>query len=157
MTDRQQACFLWLGFLVMAMMMNACTGARPANLGVQKGQLTPCPASPNCVASDAAADDAHFIAPYRLRLEPAQAWSQLTAVVAALPRTTVVTATEEYLHAECTSLLFRFVDDLELHLRPAARQIAVRSASRSGYSDFGVNRRRVERVRDALRARGVIE
>ncbi|MEZ5584986.1 MAG: DUF1499 domain-containing protein [Candidatus Competibacteraceae bacterium] len=75
----------------------------------------------------------------------------------ALPRTTVVSVTEDHLHAECKSLIFRFVDDLEFHLRPNERRIAVRSASRLGYSDLGANRRRVEQVREALRAQGIIE
>lgn len=65
--------------------------------------------------------------------------------------------TENYLHAECRSTLIGFVDDLELHLRPAARVIAVRSAARIGRSDFGVNRRRVETLRAVLTQRGVLE
>ncbi|MDX1765264.1 MAG: DUF1499 domain-containing protein, partial [bacterium] len=76
---------------------------------------------------------------------------------AALPGTTVVEETTDYLHAECTSALFRFVDDLEFHLRPSTHTLAVRSASRVGYSDLGVNRRRVEKLRKRLRQRGVVE
>jgi uncharacterized protein (DUF1499 family) len=139
---------LLLGFLVMT----ACTSTRPLNLGIQNGRLTSCPASPNCVSSDAAADDTHFIAPYRLQTQAAAGWSRLAKVVSSLPRTTVVSVTEDYLHAECKSLIFRFVDDLEFHLRPDESLIAVRSGSRLGYSDLGVNRRRVEQIRDALRA-----
>lgn len=144
-------------FLVMSILMNACTGTRPANLGVQEDRLAPCPASPNCVSSDAAADSSHFVEPYQLKSDPAEGWSQLVEVVKALPRTTVVTVTEDYLHAECKSLMLRFVDDLEFHWRSAEGRIAVRSASRLGYSDFSVNRRRVEQVRDALREQDVIE
>ncbi len=58
--------------------------------------------------------------------------------------------TDDYLHAECSSAVFGFVDDLELHLRPAEKLIAVRSASRVGHSDFGVNRKRVEQLRSLL-------
>jgi uncharacterized protein (DUF1499 family) len=68
----------------------------------------------------------------------------------------VVEEATNYLHAQCASALFGFVDDLELHLRASANLIAVRSASRVGHSDMGVNRRRVERLRAALRARGVV-
>lgn len=74
-----------------------------------------------------------------------------------MPRTDVVTATDAYLHAECRSPILGFVDDLELSLRPREAQIQVRSASRVGYSDFGVNRRRVEDLRKRLRAAGLIE
>jgi uncharacterized protein (DUF1499 family) len=77
-------------------------------------------------------------------------------VVAALPRTTVIEETANYLHAQCASALFGFIDDLELHLRESDNIVAVRSASRVGYSDLGVNRRRVEGLREALQARGVV-
>jgi len=144
---------LLLGLLVMT----ACSSSRPLNLGIENGRLAPCPASPNCVSSDAAANSGHFIAPYQLQVEPAEAWLQLTSIMKAFPRTSIISMRDDYLHAECKSLIFRFVDDLEFHLRPAERQIAVRSASRLGYSDLGANRRRVEQVREALRAQGVIE
>ena len=64
-----------------------------------------------------------------------------------LPRTTVVTATGTYLHAEFRSAVFRFVDDVEFHADEAAGVIQVRSGSRIGFSDLGVNRRRIEAIR----------
>jgi uncharacterized protein (DUF1499 family) len=67
-----------------------------------------------------------------------------------------VNETPGYLHAECRSALFGFVDDLELHLRVSEGVIAVRSASRLGYSDLGVNRRRVEILRTSLINRGMV-
>jgi uncharacterized protein (DUF1499 family) len=76
--------------------------------------------------------------------------------VSELSRTRIVTETADYLHAECRSALLGFVDDLELHLRPDEGIIAVRSASRLGYSDLGVNRRRVEGLRTSLIERGVL-
>jgi uncharacterized protein (DUF1499 family) len=74
-----------------------------------------------------------------------------------MPRTAIVTETGDYLHAECRSAMLGFVDDLELHLRPGAGIIAVRSASRTGRSDFGVNRSRVEDLRAALIKRGIVK
>jgi uncharacterized protein (DUF1499 family) len=68
----------------------------------------------------------------------------------------IVTDSAGYLHAECESAVFGFVDDLELHLRPDEGVIAVRSASRLGYSDVGANRRRVERLRAMLTRLGVV-
>ena len=73
-----------------------------------------------------------------------------------MPRVRIVTLTDNHLHAECRSALFRFVDDLELELRAESRQIAVRSASRNGSWDVGVNRRRVERLRATLRNQRLI-
>jgi uncharacterized protein (DUF1499 family) len=133
----------------------ACAGQRPAGLGVEGARLAPCPASPNCVSSDAG-DERHAVADLELAAPAPEAWRAAREAVAALPRTRTVAESEGYLHAECRSALFRFVDDLELHLRADAGRIAVRSASRVGRSDLGVNRRRVEDLRAALRARGVV-
>jgi len=133
----------------------ACAGAPPAELGVHGSVLGPCPASPNCVSSDAE-DAAHRVQAFDLAVPAPEAWRAAWEAVASLPRTEIVTATPDYLHAECTSAIFRFVDDLELQLRPAQRQIAVRSASRVGRSDLGVNRRRVEELRARLLQQGVI-
>ncbi len=133
----------------------SCSGKRPSNLGVSEARLAPCPASPNCVSSDAD-DDAHRVDALALSGSPAEAWPVVREEVARLPRTTVVEETADYLHAECASALFGFVDDLELHLRESDGVVAIRSASRLGYSDLGVNRRRTEQLREALRARGVV-
>lgn len=131
----------------------SCAGKRPPNLGVSEGRLAPCPSSPNCVSSDAS-DAAHAVAPFELAAPPDAAWRAAREAVAALPRTRVVSDTGTYLHAECRSAIFGFVDDLELALRPEEGRIAVRSASRLGYSDLGVNRKRVETLRAALREAG---
>jgi uncharacterized protein (DUF1499 family) len=141
--------------VVLAMPLFSCAGKRPSNLGVEDGRLVPCPSTPNCVSSDAT-DEGHRIEPFTLAVEPGQAWEQIRETVAALPRTTVITASEGYLHAECTSALMGFVDDLELQLRAGEGIVAVRSASRLGRSDLGVNRKRVEGLRETLRAEGVL-
>ncbi len=141
--------------LLFAMPLFACAGSRPSNLGVDAGRLAPCPSSPNCVSSDTD-EPSHRVEPLRLTGAPDDAWRVVGEVLAETPRTRVVTATGDYLHAECRSALFGFVDDLELHLRPDDSVIAVRSASRLGYSDMGVNRRRVEALRSALSERGVV-
>lgn len=126
----------------------------PEATGNKNGRLTPCPDKPNCVSSDAE-NPASRIHPLTLDALPAAAWQAASAAVATLPRTRILTHTDDYLHAECRSRLFRFVDDLELHLRPGDGIIAVRSSSRLGYYDFGVNRRRVEELRGRLRRLGV--
>ncbi|MDP2172040.1 MAG: DUF1499 domain-containing protein, partial [Rhodocyclaceae bacterium] len=89
---------------------------------------------------------------------PATAWPAIREFVATgMPRTAIVTEQEDYLHAECRSAVLGFVDDLELHLRPGTTVVAVRSASRLGHSDFGVNRGRVEDLRAALIKRGIVK
>jgi uncharacterized protein (DUF1499 family) len=130
-------------------------GKRPTHVGLHGSVLAPCPSSPNCVSSDAG-DAAHRVAPFELAAPAPEAWRAARLAVSALPRTRIVTETPDYLHAECASALLGFVDDLELHLRPAEGRIAVRSASRVGYGDLGVNRRRVEGLRSALRRKRVV-
>lgn len=140
--------------LLIVFSLLGCTSVKPDDLGIQRGRLAPCPNSPNCVSSDAT-DDGHRIAPYRLKAAPRSAWSSLQEVLVSEPRTEIVTRTDDYLHAQATSRIFRFVDDMEFHLR--ADVIAVRSASRVGYSDLGANRERLERIRERLQALGVID
>jgi len=137
------------------MSLFSCSGTRPANLGIKDGRLAPCPSTPNCVSSDAAAS-AHAIAAFQLVAPPVEVWRALRAALGSLPRSQIVTVTDDYIHAECSSAFFGFVDDLELHLRPSQNSIAVRSAARLGHSDFGVNRKRVESLRGVLTQRGVI-
>ena len=143
----------WPAWALLIALLGSCSGARPTALGVDQGRFAPCPPSPNCVSSDAPGE--HAVEPFRLKADPAHGWRAARDAVAALPRTRIVSETADYLHAECESALFRFVDDLELHLRPGV--IAVRSASRVGYSDLGVNRRRIEALRESLEKEGVIQ
>lgn len=133
----------------------SCAGTRPSTLGVQNSRLAPCPSSPNCVSSDDV-DAGHAISAFQLAVSAGEAWRAVRAAVAGLPRTKIVTETDDYLYAECSSAFFGFVDDLELHLRPSQNLIAVRSAARLGHSDFGVNRKRMENLRARLRQQGMI-
>ena len=79
-------------------------------------------------------------------------WAQLRRSVEALPGTVVVTSDDRYLHAESTSSLMGYVDDLELLLDPSTGRVDVRSASRVGYGDMGVNAARVDTLRDSMSA-----
>ena len=89
-------------------------------------------------------------------MTPKLVWQATREAVLQLPRTKIVTDSDGYLHAECRSAVFGFVDDLELHFRSEEKMIAVRSAARMGSSDFGVNRDRVEQLRTLLKANGFI-
>jgi uncharacterized protein (DUF1499 family) len=147
--------FIGALLLVFSMSLISCAGKRPSNLGVIDSGLSPCPASPNCVSSDAR-DKPHMIPAFQLDVSPTEGWQVARKTVLQLPRTRIVNEASDYLHAECQSAILGFVDDLELHLRPAEKIIAVRSASRLGHSDFGVNRSRVENLRGMLISHGVV-
>ena len=117
--------------------------------GITDAHLAQCPAAPNCVCSDHGdSDDNHAVAALRLTGgSSAEYWTQIVRLVTELGGT-VQTDTGTYLHATFVSRIFRFVDDLEL--RADGEMIHVRSASRVGYSDLGVNRKRVEALRGKL-------
>ena len=121
-------------------------GKRPTNLGVQGGKLASCPSSPNCVSSQAS--DNHAIAPLRFSGDAQAAVRKLKAVVEGMPRTRIIDSKPDYLYAEFSTALMGFVDDVEFYCDGTA--IQVRSASRLGYSDLGVNRKRVEAIREAF-------
>lgn len=118
-------------------------------VSMSRRSLSPCPSSPNCV-STLATDEGHAIAPFRYTKPRAEAKEVLKAVVNSLSRTTLVEEDESYLRYEFTSLLLRFVDDVEFLFDDDTKTIHFRSASRMGYSDLGVNRRRMEEIRVLL-------
>lgn len=119
---------------------------RPENLGVSNGQLAACPTSPNCV-STRAAEPPYAIAPIHFTGSGAEAITRLLGIIENQPRASIVTAEANYLHAEFTSRIFRFVDDVEFLVDEASQVIHFRSASRVGHSDLGANRRRMESIR----------
>ena len=141
--------------LIASVPLLSCSDKRPSALDLSDSRLEPCPSSPNCFSSDDHNSD-HKIAPFQLVKPANEVWLVVRELVSELPRTRIIKESENYLHAECRSFLFGFVDDLELQLRPADGIIAVRSAARSGYADFGVNRRRIESLREALISRGMV-
>jgi uncharacterized protein (DUF1499 family) len=129
--------------------MTVFAGKRPTNLGVQSGKLAPCPSTPNCVNSQSQ-DSEHKIEPLTYNSSAAQAIADLKTVIQSFPKTKIVAETDNYLYAEFTIKLIGFVDDVEFYIDDAAKTIHVRSASRLGQSDLGVNRKRIETLRAKL-------
>ena len=122
------------------------TAVRPSNLGVRDGRLASCPASPNCVSTQAA-DREHWIAPISVSSTVAPPIETLVEIVRLMPRTSIVEQTSDYLRVEFRSLLFQFCDDVEFFFEAESDRIHFRSASRVGHSDMGVNRDRMELIR----------
>jgi uncharacterized protein (DUF1499 family) len=116
----------------------------------EMGQLSPCPKTPNCVISQGE-DSKHGIAPLGYSGDLNTAKEALVKVLSVVPRTVVVEETDNYIRAESTSRVFHFVDDVEFYFPSDEQVIHVRSASRVGESDLGVNRRRIEQIRLALK------
>ncbi|WP_107670943.1 DUF1499 domain-containing protein [Cyanothece sp. BG0011] len=122
------------------------SGTRPNNLGVKNGKLAACPGTPNCVNSQSS-DAQSKIAPL-----PMISMGELKKIVESMERTTIIEETNDYLYAEFQTPLMGFVDDVEFYLDSGQNVIHVRSASRLGKSDLGLNRKRVEEIRSKIEA-----
>ncbi|MEB3182721.1 MAG: DUF1499 domain-containing protein [Nostocaceae cyanobacterium] len=136
--------------LISTLILPAATWADSSRLGVNNGHLTSCPASPNCVVSQNASPK-QAIEPIIYHVDHDKAREILLKVLSVVPRTQVVEQTDNYIHALSKSRIFKFIDDVEFYLPANESVIHMRSASRIGESDLGVNRRRLEQIRLALR------
>jgi uncharacterized protein (DUF1499 family) len=127
---------------------------RPDNLGVKDGRLAPPKRTPNSVSSQAdAADREHYIAPIPFKGDALAAMGAVRKAVESMDGATVVRHEGNYLYAEFRTKVMRFVDDVEFVFDDKAGLIHVRSASRLGRRDFGVNRARVESIRRRIEGR----
>ena len=129
--------------LAILLSLSACAGEPPQNIGNLNGRLALCPDSPNCVCSFETRDR-HQIAPLDANL------AAIEKVLLTINAANIVKAESNYLYVEFTSRIFGFVDDVEFLYDPLTGVTHVRSASRIGRSDLGVNRRRIETIRSAL-------
>ncbi len=123
-------------------------------LGIENGQLMECPTTPNCVHSQAI-DKEHFIEPIHITGTPLEAKKHILNILKELKSSKIKIVEDNYLRAEFTSSVFRFVDDVEFYFPDTGSEqgiIHVRSASRIGHSDLGVNRKRIEQIRTEFKA-----
>jgi uncharacterized protein (DUF1499 family) len=147
---------LGLTLALILFIFGGCSGKRPDEIGIDTSGLRGCPKSQNCVSSEAK-DEQHAIESFRLKGDPNASWPLVQDEIASMPGWVIVTATDNYIHVECKSRIFRFIDDLELYFNSSNGIISIRSASRIGYSDFVANRRRVKLLRSELSTKQVIE
>jgi len=132
--------------LALTLILSACSTDQTIRTGTPSDRLSPCPDSPNCVSS-LSEDTSHHVEPLTYDATLEEAREKLISVVNSMKRSKIATAESNYLQVTFTSSLFRFVDDVEFLFDDERKSIDVRSASRTGYYDFGVNRRRVEEIR----------
>ncbi len=143
----KSALVLALGFVIipgLLLTLLSCS-AKPPKTGLIDGQLRACPGTPNCVSSEDP-DVSARVAPLTFQGPPETAWKNLKETLRDLGGN-IREEQGDYLWATFTSRIFRFVDDVEFRMVAAKKIIHVRSASRVGHSDLGVNRKRVEKLR----------
>lgn len=132
--------------MLMTLFSVGCTGnGNSAPPGLSNGRLAPCPASPNCVSTETEDPEKRMEA-LAFSSDLKQSKEKILGIIREMPRTEVLENREEYIHATFTSALFRFVDDVEFYFDQTSKTIHFRSASRTGYSDLGANRKRMSRI-----------
>jgi uncharacterized protein (DUF1499 family) len=129
----------------MISLLIQCNGTRPSILGVKENKLTSCPKTPNCINSFSdPKDEVHYKAAIPFKKPIAEAKNILKQKIQDYPRTEIIKEESNYIYAEFTSLLMRYVDDVEFYFDEKSKTLHFRSASRLGSGDFGVNRKRIE-------------
>lgn len=136
-------------FPAFVLILLNCSGTRSEDMGVTHGKLAPCPDSPNCVSSQST-DESHYVDPLSYDSALYEAQERLLSILRSMDRVKIVTVEADYIHAEFISAFLHFVDDVEFCFDHEKKTIHVRSASRIGYYDLGVNRRRVESIRNSF-------
>ena len=143
----------WPALAFLPLLLGGCAASPSqqdtATISSEVVRLSPCPALPNCVLSDAS-NPVHAISPLSINGEPSEAWASLLGHLESDPQYTITEQSEGYIRAEARTRMVGFIDDVEFELRTERDEIAVRSASRVGLFDLGVNRIRIEGVRRAL-------
>ncbi|MGM0453820.1 MAG: DUF1499 domain-containing protein [Thermodesulfobacteriota bacterium] len=142
-----------MGLACGALMIGtAVTGCSDIKIGVTENRLAPCPSKPNCITSMTDDEDSG-VTPLAYAGQRKKARATLIAVLQDMKRCKIVTQKNDYIHATFQSSFFGFVDDAEFYFPENTGVIHVRSAARSGYYDFGVNKRRLEEIRELFNNR----
>jgi len=134
--------------LLFGSILSSCSDEKLPLVGIRESRLTPCPDRPNCVSSQGS-DSAYTVEPLNYDSEAEKIIADLKVVVGSMKGATIVSESAAYLHVEFQSDVFRFIDDVEFMVDDMAKVVHVRSASRVGYYDFGINRKRLEKIRQA--------
>lgn len=151
MNDLSGKRYIVAGLFIFTLLNVACSSAPQDSTGMQNDTFRPCPDSPNCVSS-MAKDGSHAVQPFAYSgITMNESRASIVNILENTRRCRIITLEERYIHAEFRSLVFRFVDDVEFFFPEDESIVHVKSASRLGYSDFGVNRRRVEEIRSAFK------
>jgi uncharacterized protein (DUF1499 family) len=132
--------------IVLIFILSSCTGTRPTNLGLKevngRQSLNSCPDKPNCVISDSSDKD-HYLSPIKVTSNKERAHKKVTGILSKNSSFKIISSNPDYIYAEYTSMIFRFVDDVEFYFGEEGF-VHFRSASRIGKSDLGANKKRIE-------------
>ncbi|MDY6932171.1 MAG: DUF1499 domain-containing protein [Halobacteriota archaeon] len=144
MRKRNQAA-IYLGIIIISLIIVNIMSKGPRYLGVDNGFFKKCPKSPNCISTQSdPSDEGHYMEPIKYSTTKEEAYENILEVINSMKRTKIITKSDSYIHAEFRIKILIFVDDVEFYIDDENKVIHFRSASRVGYSDTGLNRRRME-------------
>ncbi len=140
---------------IVTILFVGCAGTRPSKVGEGYGKLAPCPETSNCVSTKAT-DEKKRMRPLPYNGSMQDAMMNLVRVINSMPRAEIIAQTSDYLYVEFRSFFWGFVDDVEFSFDHEEKTIQFRSASRLGRNDFGVNRRRMEKISELFEIRSAL-
>ena len=133
------------GFLTIVFMTFGCSKQPPDHMQFTEGNLSPCPNRPNCVSTQSH-DSRHAMPPLPFLGTKDQSKNRIIEIIKGMERSKIIDTSDSYIHAQFRTRFLRFIDDVEFLFDDAARLVHFRSASRLGYYDFGLNRRRMSEI-----------
>lgn len=140
--------------ILMVLLLSGCGGTVPEDLGAKDEKLKACPETPNCVSTQAKKSDTeHRMEPIAYTDNESDAKAAIMETIEDSSRASILENGDDYVKAEFTSRVFRFVDDVEFYIDEEERLIHFRSASRIGSSDMGANRERMTELRKDLKTK----
>ena len=142
----QKLLLIFIGAAVIFFVFSLCLAGTPDNLGLNNQFLSPCPRTPNCVSSQEK-NLQHSVLPITFEGSLKLAKERLNRVINSMRGSRILKQDDLYWHVEFTTQILRYIDDVEFYFDGSQSLIHLRSASRKGYWDLGVNRRRVETIR----------
>lgn len=134
--------------LAMLLIFSGCSGRMPEKMGTRNGKLEPCPDAPNCVSTQSQ-DPNRAMTPLPFVGTRDQSRNRILETIRGMERSKIIDVTDFYIYAQYRTRFFRFVDDVEFLFDDTAQLVHFRSASRVGYYDFGLNRRRMIEISNA--------
>ena len=130
------------GLLATLMIILGCSAKSPDNAESVKGKMELCQNTPNCV-STLNRDPRHAMPPLPFIGTKDQSKTRIVEIIKSMKRSKIIRISDTDVHAQFRTRFLRFVDDVSFHFEDAAQIVHFRSASRVGYYDFGLNRRRM--------------
>ncbi len=135
-------------FLFLFLFLAGCQSERPQKLGIHGAQLYPCSEKPHCRSSySAQKDEKHYIKPLRMIESKELAYKKIQGILSKYKSAKIIKMDPSYIHAEFTSSIFKFIDDIEFHFVWEKKMIHIKSSSRIGYWDLGSNKKRIEEIK----------